>query len=1108
MPYNEDDFTSQFLSQRDQAQTIMSIQSLDRAFGEDSELPSTPQDKEKQEADGSFKFVKDIGRGITEIPIQALGGFRDAVQETVNMTEPLARWLSENVGNFGLGEEGDPITLPEVKEASSVTGGVIRNVSQFLTGFAGAGKIKLLKQIGGVKGATVKGAVADFSVFDPHEERLSNLIQENENLRNPVTEYLAASPDDSQAEGRFKNALEGLGLGAMTEGFMHALKAMRSVRIARATMGEGAPSLSVTATDFDFMGDASSKSYLIKKKVKEAVEDTATTKIPTDELFINWNRINEPEDIKKVIQLLADQQKESIDVARRGVRTHLQTELAAEKINAWDALMSRGNGGLNAEESLAARQLWATSGEKVAEIAKQAATNPSDTNLFAFRKMVAIHHAIQKEVIGARTETARALNAWKIPAGSNADNAMQINNLIAESGGLDVTRELAKRISVLADAKRYDVMEHMISEGAFARTRDAVAQVWINGMLTNPATHVVNTLSNTSVAVQQIFERRTAHMLGKLFGEESAVKAGEAMAMVYGMVEGVKDSLRLNARGRKVLLEGVSHLVSGKGKQAFKDLISEDENIGSVYKSFITGRTGFGINKIDLPRVGALSSETWNVASDTWLGRSMDMVDTATQLPGRMLGTADEFFKSIGYRMELNAQAVRQASNEISEGLIDNKAFKSRIAEILQNPPDNIRLKAIDAATYQTFTRETDWLPRKIADVIQQVPVLGRLLIPFKRTPVNILSYTMERTPFAPVVKEWRADILAGGARADIALARMSTGSALLLAAMDLAWSGVISGEGPSKGPKKDLFLRQRKQSYSAKVGDTWYSYSRLDPIGMTLGIGADVAEIIHNSQSSEEEIETTILASTLAIAKNVTSKTYMQGISRFFDAISDPDRYGSNYFEGIAGSLVPTGLAAIARVEDPYLKQANSMLDTMKKRTPWWNQDLPDYRDLWGRKVSFQSELGAVYDLMSPVYVKKENPEAIDSEMERLEYYPDMPSKKLAYGNVVVDLEKNPHAYARYVQLAGNDLKHPVWNVGAMDLLNSIVKGEHPLSVKYQLFSDGPEGGKADMIRDIISEYRKLARAQLISEFKDIAVEVETEADILSKYDPAVIGR
>ncbi|MEL6922279.1 MAG: hypothetical protein AAFO77_14925, partial [Pseudomonadota bacterium] len=72
------------------------------------------------------------------------------------------------------------------------------------------------------------GAIADATVFDPHEQRLANLVQRYPQLRNPVTEFLASDPSDTAAEGRLKNALEGLLFGAVLDRFVSGLRVMRS----------------------------------------------------------------------------------------------------------------------------------------------------------------------------------------------------------------------------------------------------------------------------------------------------------------------------------------------------------------------------------------------------------------------------------------------------------------------------------------------------------------------------------------------------------------------------------------------------------------------------------------------------------------------------------------------------------------------------------------------------------------------------------------------------------------------------------------------------------------------------------------------------------------
>lgn len=82
------------------------------------------------------------------------------------------------------------------------------------------------------KGA-IAGAITDFSVFDGHEARLSNLIQEIPALQNPVNEYMQAKEDDPELFGRLKNAVEGLGLGILSEAVLqgfHRVKVERKLR--------------------------------------------------------------------------------------------------------------------------------------------------------------------------------------------------------------------------------------------------------------------------------------------------------------------------------------------------------------------------------------------------------------------------------------------------------------------------------------------------------------------------------------------------------------------------------------------------------------------------------------------------------------------------------------------------------------------------------------------------------------------------------------------------------------------------------------------------------------------------------------------------------------
>ena len=131
--------------------------------------------------------------------------------------------------------------------SKTFAGGIVEGGTQFLSGFipifGAASKAGQLAKAGtfaqkALQNNMVKSAYAgvltDFTVFSEQEQRLSNLIQEHPALANPVTEFLAADEDDSVLEGRLKNALEGLGLGLITDGMVRGIKAIRNTRKARA----------------------------------------------------------------------------------------------------------------------------------------------------------------------------------------------------------------------------------------------------------------------------------------------------------------------------------------------------------------------------------------------------------------------------------------------------------------------------------------------------------------------------------------------------------------------------------------------------------------------------------------------------------------------------------------------------------------------------------------------------------------------------------------------------------------------------------------------------------------------------------------------------------
>lgn len=1063
--------------------------------------------------DRAGAVAKDVGRGIVEAPRQALGGISDAVHHTFKALDGLANWLNENVADLRVGE-GEPgfnpllaIAGPDdptargFAPAQSVTGGVVREVSRFLTGFLPAMRAMRAAGVGTTAAGFGAGAASDFLTADPNGERLSDLWKKLGLRENVLTDWLAQSgnEDDGEVEKRFKNALEGAGLGAMMEGVMLAARAVRAGmqarRAAGRAVGQGVDELAaaqaqygnVTQRDFLLLGDPNEPLFALRprtgadpqRKLNEAYAATGDTGVPTDvaarglassgaqggdEVFINFARINTADDVKSVIGQMADAFARDIDAARRGIQSNEETSRLATQLGlSVDDLLSRRRGEpLNAEQSLAARRLLNASAEKLLQIAqKAAAPTASEVDQFQFRKMMALHYAIQAEVVAARTETARALQAWSIPADlGGVETGRAVSQMLQNMGGPDLSRAMAQRLAILAQqGTPPEAINAVIRKSWGAASMDAVKESFVMGLLWSPTTHIVNSTSNSVVAMMQVAERAAAAGIGSGMGRAAGegVAAGEAMAMAYGLVSSMKDAFRLAGQA---LISGTKPAASGT---------------------------------LDMVREPAIAASAFGLDQAGVAGRAVDFLGHAVRIPGHLLAGQDAFFQTIGYRMELHAQAFRQAA---SEGLQGPDAAR-RMAEIVHNPPENIRIAAADAALYSTFNQEPGGFAQRIMKLRNYQGDDGTalakmnplfLVLPFVRTPANVLSYSFERTPLAPLVGQWRADIAAGGARADLALARISMGTTTLLLAADLASNGVITGAGPTDTAQREALMRDGWQPYSIKVGDTYYGYNRLDPFGMLMGFASTVQELTERGEIDPDKMDewNEVVAGAInAVSQTVVDKTFFTGVASLFEVLGDPNKYTRDYVNQLVGSMVPfnSALGFAERLNDPTISEVNTPWDAVMSRIPGLSSSLTPRRTLWGEERKPQAVFGQAFDAVSPVRVSREVGSPIDQEMTRLNYAAARIPKKTTMGGADVNLGDFPEAYDEYVRLAGNELKHPVWNLGAKDFLDAVVTGKHEMSAIYQMGTDGKDGGKADFIRRTIQEYRKLAQEQVLND-------------------------
>ena len=940
--------------------------------------------------------------------------------------------------------------------------------------------------------------LAGMTMFDPFTDQFGELLVglgvEDEFLTWITTK-------ETEAEARFKTALDIALVGTAVEGSVLGIEKLMQTKFGRSViMGMG--SVYAASKGFRKQTEATkAKEFVDIEQQKHEIlkQHTGDPNKPIynqganniDEIDINFSRIETDEDVQKLIQQLADSDIEEISKARRGVQGWEQSSLQADKLNAWEVLKSRRVGEpLNAEQTIAVRRLWTLSGEKALTLAKEVQLNPSPMNMIAYKRQLVIHQTIQRQVLGARAETARALNAWRMPT-----NASETNVLLDQLNLEGNVETIAERHIALSQAGTVDQVEQFVNGSAWAKTADAVRSAWYFALLSGPKTHQRNFFGNSLTTMLRPFEIAVGARLpgGKY------VQKGEATSTLYGMLNGMVRALRYS---------------------------KENEKMGTVWRAIKTGESGLGLGKVDAPRIGGFDPEKLGVEPGTIQYYLAVFMNGLTQTPGRALTAADELFKTMNYDMEIHRLAFKEVDDLIQSGKLPETKRNEELYKLINEPKDYMRLLGKARAERQTFTE----MPEKTKvynswSAFGDAPVIGKIIQPFQRTPYNIGLYQFERTPLAPLVKRYRDAINAGGAEREMAIAQQVVGTTLMLVAADLVMNGAITGGGPSgKEERKEWLLTHKPYSIRWQNPDTgqWehVSYRGLEPVGGLVSMMSTMVEILQgvDEEDMSEEMFKTVYATTIAVASSMTSQTYMSGVSDFFEMLSDPHIEANKYLQRTISSFtIPAVVRDITYAQDPVIRHVNTMLDAIKARTPGLSKDLPARYDRFGREQSRRSTLGPVYDSISPFYRSTTKVLPIETEMVKQGYNFGYPQKKQNFqvseyrpdlGSVEINLkDKYPHAYYRMIELAGQEIKKgqygaPISYRGFISTgrnmteeLNDLVTGKHPSSSMYNMLTDGEDGGKVQMLRGIISIYRNEAKRRILEEYPEIKRDIKKRA-------------
>lgn len=785
---------------------------------------------------------------------------------------------------------------------------------------------------------------------------------------------------------------------------------------------------------------------------------------------ITWDEAIQIDEHQRAFDDLIKTHSEKLSTQRRGVQSDVQTltdSISPESLQ-MESFLDLAPGSITkASDTVAAKRMFKELAEPVKQLAAWVSANPGDQKAFLalLAQLPKVEEGLTK-IAGLYAEsgrTQRVLSKARPTGATDAASEERVRisdpyiqqwleffkeqDALAKTGAPALTKE--KLIEALANMKTPDEFVAAAKTLADPTKWDMFVEYWINGLLSGPATHATNILSNIATIAWAIPERGLAAMF------TSQVRPSEPLAMLGGILEAQGDAWRL------------------------------------AWLAFKTESSQLGEGKMESMK-RAITADALELTGVP--GRAVDFLGSMIRLPGRTLLAADDYFKSIAFRAELRALAKREAFKSITESGLTGASAKARMRDIeqriLTSPPEAIEDMAKEFAAYVTFTRDLGEAGQKV-QALAGTPV-GRIVLPFVRTPANIFKYAGERTPLAFASRAVRDEIEAGGTRRALALAKISLGAMTMSYIGMLAAEGMVTGGGPKDKALRQALLLTGWQPYSFKIGDTYYSYARIEPLGSLFGLAADAADLL--GQLPEKDADQLGAALVVAVSRNVANKTFIKGVAGTLNAVASQDmNVVKSFLEKELPTILPysTAEGQVAREIDPVRREVNSIMDAFKAKIPGYSATLPPSRNLWGEPILLQGGLGP--DLITPIYTSTMKLDPVAGELVRLELPLSMPSKQLN------GVPLSPEEYDAYVVLQGSKpiIGDVTLKARLTDLMNSDL---------YKSASGGKDGGKAVLIRQWISSYRdmaghilgdkELSQHYLGTDFPDLQEHIQTKRD------------
>src|SRR3990167_4492349 len=223
---------------------------------------------------------------------------------------------------------------------------------------------------------------------------------------------------------------------------------------------------------------------------------------------INLTKMKTTDDVKQLINDINTEFEDIMLDQRRGVVHWDKTEANAALLGITPSKMDKIPMGraANAENLLAQQEILIKGAQEVQALRQVATEINSNENLIKYSLALRRQATLQKVYSGEVAEAGRSLNILRRMADPAKQEVHNLEALLESLGGRDFNEDLVRKLSQI-DPKDTFAVNRFVREATEATTIDKLYEVWMNGILSSPMTHKVNTISNSLFAASRIPER-------------------------------------------------------------------------------------------------------------------------------------------------------------------------------------------------------------------------------------------------------------------------------------------------------------------------------------------------------------------------------------------------------------------------------------------------------------------------------------------------------------------------------------------------------------------------------------------------------------------------